>query len=301
MFAVLYERYGDPDVLVAGAAAEPHPGPGEVRVAVRATSVNPFDCKTRAGYLAQMVPVQFPAIPGVDAAGVIDEIGAGVQGFSVGDEVFGLGAATSAEYALLDVFAHKPASLSFEQAAALPLAAETAVRGLDLLAVGPGTTLLIEGAAGGVGGMAIQFAVARGATVIGTASENNHQYLASLGAIPTTYGLGLADRVAALAPGGVDAVLDTAGQGSVPDLIALVPRPAQVVSIADFGATALGARFADGSEGRAVYALAQAAEAHQQGTLVITIQQILPLADLATGHRLSETGHVRGKLVISVP
>lgn len=195
MLALQYHEYGEPDVLTVGEAAEPHPGSGQVRIAVRAASVNPFDWKLRAGYLDGMVPVSFPAIPGTDASGVVDEVGDGVDGVKVGDAVFGLGAGTSAEFAVLDAYAVKPESMSFEQAAALGLAVETAARTLDMVDVREGSTILVDGAAGGVGTAATQLAVQRGAHVIGTASPERHEYLRSLGATPTTYGPGLAERV----------------------------------------------------------------------------------------------------------
>ena len=301
MFALQFHEYGDPDVLSIGDASEPHAGPGEVRIATRAASVNPFDWKVRAGYLAGMVPLELPAIPGVDAAGVVDEVGEGVDGIQVGDEVFGLGSRTCAEFAVLDHATRKPPSLSFEGAAALGLAVESAARGLDMLGVGAGSSVLIDGAAGGVGSAAIQLALARGATVIGTAGPANHDYLRALGAIPTTYGAGLPARVARLAPNGVDAALDLAGKGSVPDLIVITGDPQQVVTLADFSTAELGARLADASTGRAYYALAEAAALHDQGRFAITVECVFPLKESAEAHRVSQDGHVRGKLVLTVP
>jgi len=190
--------------------------------------------------------------------------------------------------------------MSWAEAAALPLGAETAARALDLLRVGEGTTLLVEGAAGGVGSAAVQLAVARGATVLGTASERNHEYLRRLGAVPTTYGPGLVDRGRELAPQGVDAVLDTAGKGSVPQLVQLVDDPAQVVSIADFSAPEVGARVTSGGEERAGYALAEAVRLHGEGRYVVEVEATFPLEQGAEAHRVSEGGHVRGKLVLVV-
>ena len=301
MFALQFKEYGGPEVLAVGEAPEPHAGPGQVRVAVRATSINPIDWKIRAGLMAGGAALESPAIPGVDGAGVVDEVGADVEGVAIGDEVLGLGKATSAQYAVFDHVAVKPAGLSWAEAAAIPVAAETAARVLDLLGVGPGTTVLVDGASGGVGSAAVQLAVDRGATVIGTASEGNHDYVASLGATPTTYGEGLAERVAELAPDGVDAAFDTAGKGSVPDLIKIVGVAHQVVSIADFSAPKHGARVTSGAEGRATYALAKAAELHEAGRFVVAVERTFPLADGTDAHRLSQEGHVRGKLVLTVP
>jgi NADPH:quinone reductase-like Zn-dependent oxidoreductase len=298
MRALQYSEYGGPEVLMVGEAPEPHAAPGQVRVAVRASSVNPVDHKVRSGAMGGD-PAALPKIPGVDAAGVVDEVGPGVDGVAVGDAVLGLGSATAAELAVLDHFTAKPEGLSWAEAAALPLGAETAARALDLLGVGEGMTLLVEGAAGGVGSAAVQLAVARGATVIGTASERNHDYLRRLGAVPTTYGEGLVDRVRELAPGGVDAVLDTAGKGSLPQLVQLVDDPAQVVSIADFSAPELGARVTSGGQ-RAGYALAEAVRLHGEGRYTVEVERTFPLAEGAQAHRLSENGHVRGKLVLMV-
>jgi NADPH:quinone reductase-like Zn-dependent oxidoreductase len=199
----------------------------------------------------------------------------------------------------LDDLARKPAGLSWEQAAGLPVAAETSVRVFKVLGgVGAGQTLLINGAAGGVGAVAVQMAVARGARVVGTASERNHDFLRTLGAEPTTYGPGLVERVSALAPDGVDLAFDTAGQGGVPDLITLTGDPARVATIADFGAAALGVKVTGGADGRAVEALGEAAELNEAGRLQLPVEQIFTFADAAEAHRVSQDGHVRGKLIL---
>jgi NADPH:quinone reductase-like Zn-dependent oxidoreductase len=302
MFALAFDEYGDPSVLHMTELPEPHAGPGEVRIAVRAAGVNPVDWKVRAGYMQEVMPVVFPAIPGMDAAGVVDEVGEGVEGVGVGDEVFGSGSGVAAEYAVLAHFAAKPASMSWAQAAALPAPAETAQRALGLL--GPpaaGQTLLIEGAAGGVGSTAAQFALADGVTVIGTASPGNHDRLRSLGVIPTTYGPGLVERVAELAPGGVDYVLDTAGKGSMPDLIAIAGDPAKVITIADFSAAQSGVRVTGaGMDPQRFDALPKAARLFEDGELAIAIDSQFPLAETAKAHERSEGGHVTGKIVLTV-
>ncbi|MHB1491535.1 MAG: NADP-dependent oxidoreductase, partial [Cellulomonas sp.] len=231
MRAVRFHQYGDPQVLALEDAPEPHAGPGQVRIAVRAASVNPIDWKIRAGYLAEMMPTTFPATPGSDAAGVVDEVGEGASGVEVGDVVFGLAVSGSAsELAVLGAWAPVPAPWSLEQAAAAGLVSATAIAGLDALGDLAGRTVLLEGAAGGAGSAAVEVAIARGATVIGTASETHHEFLRSLGATPVTYGEGLAARVAAAAPDGVDAALDLAGSGSLADLVAIVGDPAKVAT-----------------------------------------------------------------------
>jgi NADPH:quinone reductase-like Zn-dependent oxidoreductase len=295
--AVRYSQYGGPEVLGVADVEEPHAGPGQIRVAVRAASVNPIDWKIRSGALAQTMPVDLPQIPGRDAAGVVDEVGDGVEHVAAGDEVFGFTVGFgAAEYALLDGFARKPDGMSWEEAAGIPVAAETSVRALELVGLNEGQTVLINGAAGGVGTAAVQIARARGARVIGTASERNHDFLRSLGAEPTTYGPGLVERVRAL--GGADLAFDTAGQGALRDLIEITGGPDKVITIADYGAGELGVRITGGgSDARAVHALGEAAALWQQGRFSLPVQAF-PFSQAADAHRLSEDGHVRGKLVL---
>jgi NADPH:quinone reductase-like Zn-dependent oxidoreductase len=300
MLALQYTECGEPDVLHLGEEPEPHAGRGQVRIAVRAASVNAFDWKVRAGLVPGM-PRTFPATPGIDGAGVVDEVGDGVTDIEVGDRVFGLGSRTFAELAVLNAAARMPDSMSFEEAGALGVVVEAAARALDLLDVAPGANLLIDGAAGGVGSAAVQFAVARGLAVVGTASRAHHDYLRTLGATPTTYGPGLPARVAALVPEGFDAAVDVVGKGSVPELIEITGDPSRVVTVADFGAASLGVTVADSSRGRATYALAEAARLYDAGRFVVEIEQVFPLADGAAAHRLSQAGHVRGKVVVTVP
>jgi NADPH:quinone reductase-like Zn-dependent oxidoreductase len=300
MRAVTYHEYGDPSVLTVEDVPEPHAGPGQVRIRVEAASVNPIDWKFRAGYLQQMMPREFPVIPGNDAAGVVDEVGAGVSGTAVGDRVFGLsGSGATAEYTVLTAWAPVPGEWTPEQGAAAGAAAETAIRVLNLLGVGAGSTLLIEGAAGGVGSTAVQIAVARGATVIGTAGEGNHDYLRSLGAVPTTYGPGLADRVGALAPGGVDLVFDAVGSGSLPELIKIAPSAGEVVTIADYTAAEHGVRLTGAVEAPAA-ALAEAAALGAAGSYVPQVTATYRFDQVGEAHAHSQAGHTRGKLVITV-
>jgi NADPH:quinone reductase-like Zn-dependent oxidoreductase len=224
---------------------------------------------------------------------------------AAGDRVFGFSAegAAQAELAVLSYYAPIPPSLDFPGAAALPAAVETATRALDQLGAGAGagSTLLINGASGSVGSAAVQLAVARGARVIGTASPANHDYLRSLGAEPVAYGEGLAGRVRALAPDGVDAALDVAGSGVLQELIELAGGPEHVVTIADFGgAQEHGVRFSSGDAGRAVHALAGIGELIESGRFSLPVAQTFQLADVAEAHRVSEGGHMRGKLVLLV-
>ena len=299
MKAARFSQFGDPEVLEIADLPDPHPGPGQVRIAVRAAGINPSDWKKRRGLMDQ----QLPQTMGHEAAGVVDELGDGVTDVAAGDRVFGFTAdeAAQAELAVLSWYAPIPASLGFAEAAALPAAVETATRALDQLGVTSGTTLLINGASGSVGSAAVQLAVARGARVIGTASPANHEYLRSLGAEPVAYGGGLAGRVRALAPGGADLALDVAGSGVLPELIELAGGPEHVVTVADFaGAQEYGVRFSRGDDGRALYALNGIGELIESGRFSVPAVQTFPLADIADAHRVSENGHVRGKLVLTV-
>jgi NADPH:quinone reductase-like Zn-dependent oxidoreductase len=297
--AARFSRFGGPEVLEIVDLPDPHPGPGQVRIAVRAAGVNPSDWKKREG----LMDPELPQTMGYEAAGVVDELGAGVSDVAVGDRVFGLSAegAAQAALAVLSFYAPIPPSLDFAGAAALPAAVETATRALDQLGVGSGGTLLINGASGSVGSAAVQLAVVRGARVIGTASPANHDYLRSLGAEPVAYGEGLAGRVRALAPDGVDAALDVAGSGVLPELIELAGGPEYVVTIADFtGAQEHGVRFSRGDAGRAVHALAEIGELIESGRFSLPVARTFPLAEIAQAHRAGEDGHVRGKLVLVI-
>jgi NADPH:quinone reductase-like Zn-dependent oxidoreductase len=200
---------------------------------------------------------------------------------------------------VLSWYAPIPASLDFAGAAALPAAVETATRALDQLGVRSGRLLLINGASGSVGSAAVQLAVARGARVIGTASPANHDYLRSLGAEPVAYGKGMAERVRALAPDGVDLALDVAGSGVLPELIELAGGAEHVLTVADFaGAQKYGVRFSRGDSGRALHALAGIGELIESGRFSLPVAQTFPLADVAEAQRVSEHGHVRGKLIL---
>ncbi|MFQ6396079.1 NADP-dependent oxidoreductase [Nocardia sp. KC 131] len=299
MKAVRFDRFGGPEVLEIVDLPDPHPGPGEVRIAVRAAGVNPSDWKKREGLMDE----ELPQTMGHEAAGVVDELGEGVVDVAVGDRVFGFSAEATAqaELVVLSYYAPVPASLDFPGAAALPAAIETATRALDQLGVGSGSTLLINGASGSVGSAAVQLAVARGARVIGTAGPANHEYLRSLGAEPIAYGVGLVERVRALAPDGVDLALDVAGSGVLPELIALAGGPEHVVTIADFGgAQEHEVRFSSGDGGRAVHALAEIGELIESGRFSIPVARTFPLAEVAQAHRVGEDGHVRGKIVLVI-
>ncbi|WP_274910955.1 NADP-dependent oxidoreductase [Streptomyces sp. WZ-12] len=299
MKAARFHQFGGPEVLEIVELPDPHPGPGQVRIAVRAAGVSPSDWKKRRGLMDEGLPQTL----GYEAAGVVDELGEGVADVAVGDRVFGFSAegAAQAELAVLSHYAPIPQSLGFADAAALPAAIETATRALDQLGVASGGTLLVNGASGSVGSAAVQLAAMRGARVIGTASPANHDYLRSLGAEPVAYGEGLAERVRALAPDGVGRALDVAGSGVLPELIELAGAPERVVTLADFaGAQEHGVRFSRGDAGRAVHVLAEIGALIEAGRFALPVAQTFPLAEIAEAHRVSEDGHVRGKLVLLV-
>jgi NADPH:quinone reductase-like Zn-dependent oxidoreductase len=299
MKATQFKEYGEPDVLELVEVDEPHAGPGEIRIAVRAVGVNSIDWKVRAGHMREMMPLPLPAGSGLDAAGLVDEIGDGVEGVAVGDAVFGTGANTYAEHAVLADWAGKPDGLSFAEAAGYPVAVATAQRILDVVGVEAGQTVLISGAAGGVGSAAVQFARARGANVIGTASKANQRYVEELGAIPTTYGEGMVERVRALAPDGVDAALDIAGSGVIPELIELTGDASKVVSIADFTAGDHGAQVSGGGGDRSA-ALAEAARLFEAGKLRIPVASTFTLKDAPAAHAASQAGHIAGRTIIVI-
>ncbi|MFF3326616.1 NADP-dependent oxidoreductase [Streptomyces sp. NPDC002889] len=300
MEAIVFEEFGGPEVLRFTEIEEPHAGPGQVRVRVRATGVNQLDHKIRNGWLEGQFPTPLPATPGLEFAGIVDEVGEGVTGTAVGDEVLGWPVTGSyAQYALAEVFAPKPPGLDWADAAALPVATETAQRVLGLLGVRAGETLLLHGAAGAVGTAAVQLAVAAGVRVIGTSSPGNHDHLRELGAIPVAYGDGLIARVRESAPEGVDAVFDAVGRGVLPDSVALRGGTAErIVTIADPDAAAHGVTFSAGGTERPEVALAEHARLAAAGRLRIRIDGIHPLRDAAKVQALSETGHARGKLVL---
>jgi NADPH:quinone reductase-like Zn-dependent oxidoreductase len=298
MRALQFKAYGGPEVLEWAEAPDPHPGSGQVRIAVRAASVNPIDWKTISGATAGGRPMQGTGYLGHDAAGVVDEVGEGVTGVAVGDEVFGRGRNTQADYAVLDSWAAKPPSIDWAVAAAAGVAGETGERSLRLLDVKAGDTLFVDGGAGGVGAAAVQMAVARGAKVIASSGEANLDYLREIGATPVRYGQGVAGRVRDAAGGPVDAVLDVAGKTPIEDLIGLALEPSQVLSIANFSVGKAGGRVSGGgSDSRPMEALALVADLLAQNKLVLKVQTF-PFDRAAEAYRISQGGHVRGKLVL---
>ncbi len=298
MKTIQLDRFGGPDVLHVAEAPDPHAGPGQVRVRLRAIGVNPFDAKVRSGAMERAFSTPLPTVLGSEIAGVVDEVGAG-SAFAAGDEVFGWSdGGAYAELAAATVVAAKPAALSWALAAALPVAGETATRVLDQLQVVKGETLLVHGGAGVVGSVGVQLAVLRGARVIATGSAANQALLASLGAVPVVYGPGLVARVQALGFA-VDAVFDAAGKGALPDSIELRGGKTRIITIADPAADALGIPFSAGTPAMRTVAVVRAmGELAVAGQLTVTIAAALPLAEAAHAHALLEKSHAPGKIVL---
>ena len=299
--AVVFAEYGGPEVLHLADLPDPEPEPGQVRIRVKAAGVQPADTRLRSGAWKSFMPVVFPARLGFEAAGVVDAVGPDVTAFVPGDEVLGPVAGGYADTLTADIalLVRKPAELSWAKAGALSASGQTASTALEDLAVARGETLLIHAAAGGVGQFAIQLAAARGAHVIGTASEQNHEFVRSLGATPVAYGPGLADRVRALAPEGVDAALDAAGGEALEVSVDLVADRNRIGTIADQpGAKRLEVRWINTR--RSAERLADLAELCRIGQLDVAIWKEFPLAEAAAAHRESEGRHMRGKIVLTV-
>jgi NADPH:quinone reductase-like Zn-dependent oxidoreductase len=269
-----------------------------VLVSIRAVGVNPYDCKVRSGAMGGQLPLR----TGLEAAGVVTALGEGVVDVAVGDRVFGAGTGLAAEFGVLTSYAQIPEGLSFAEAGGLTVSVETATRTLDLLDVGDGTSMLINGASGGVGVSAVQLAVARGASVIGTASAARQEFVRSLGALPVLYGEGLVERVREVAGADIDAALDTSGHGALPDLIELTGDASRVVTIADYaGAQELGVRFSSGmGDERRPDAIRTVGALIAEGKYSVPEPRTFPLAAIAEAHELSETGHAGAKLVLIV-
>ncbi|MEU1506591.1 NADP-dependent oxidoreductase [Kitasatospora sp. NPDC005748] len=276
------------------------PGPGQLAVSVRAAGVNPVDWKIRRGLFGR--DRELPAVLGQEAAGVVERIGPDVTGFTPGDEVFGIAAAGAfAEQTLLlaAMSAVKPAALGFAEAATLPVAAATADDGLRDVGVGAGQTLLILGVAGGVGSVAAQIARSRGIRVVGTASDANRGYVESLGAVQVRYGDGVAERIAAAAPDGVDGILDLVGGADLRAAAETLADRSKLVSTVDPGTVAeLGGRFV--TRATTAASLAALAALAATGELDVHLTGRQPMAHAAEALALVESGHARGKLILDI-
>jgi NADPH:quinone reductase-like Zn-dependent oxidoreductase len=305
MRAAAYDSYAsDNSRLTVGEAPDPKLGPSEVLIEVRAAGVNPVDWKVMAGGLDGMMDAVFPVIPGWDVAGVVRRLGPDTPEFAPGDEVMAYArknvvhAGTFAQYVAVPAVhcARRPAALGWEQAGGLPLAGMTAQRALDRLEAGKGDVLLVHAASGGVGGLAVQIGVDRGARVIGTASEANHDYLRELGAEPVSYGDGLVERIRDLAPDGVTAVADFVG-GQLDVTLAVLAEGGRHVSVAESGVEQHGGHWIwvrpDGAK------LADLAAMADRGALRVDVAGTFSLDEVGAAFDESRSGHTRGKLVIT--
>ncbi|AYY13223.1 NADP-dependent oxidoreductase [Actinobacteria bacterium YIM 96077] len=300
MKAVVFDRHGTPDELHLADMERPHPGPGEVRVRVRAAGIQPFDVGVRGGSLP--FPVTFPQQLGNEFSGVVDRVGDDAGEWAAGDEVLGWAFMRSlAEYVVTgaDSIVSKPPDMPWDVAGGLSSSGATAYTALRVLDIRPRDTLLVHAAAGGTGTIATQLARAWGASVIGTASEANHAYLAQLGATPVSYGDGLVERVRAVAPDGVDAALDAVGGQALHDSVDLVRDKNRIATLVDheladeLGVVGVRAQ-------RVPEQLGDLVSLYQRGALRMPIRERFPLAAIADAHRLVETGHGRGKVVVTL-
>lgn len=303
MKAHVLTAFGGPETLRLIDLPDPVAGPGQVRIRVEAIGINPLEYKIRNGWVQEVFPVTFPAVLGNEVAGTVDQVGDGVEGLAVGDRVTGF--TDGGAYAELTVtraatVTPVPDGLSAARAATIPVGASTALRTIPMLGVGAGDTVVVNGAAGAVGSAAVQLLVRDGVRVVGTASERNHDYLRGLGAVPVTYGDGVIERIRAAAPEGVHAVLDAGGRGFAAAAIALVEAPSRITTIVDFDAAGLGVRVPDADlAGLAAAPLAPVVELAARGEYATEIARAVPFADLPAALSLSETGHVRGKIVVT--
>jgi NADPH:quinone reductase-like Zn-dependent oxidoreductase len=301
--AVRFDDYGGIDVLQVVDVERPVPGPGQVLVRVKAASINPGEGKIRDGLLAQRWPSTFPSGQGSDLAGIVEELGDGVSGFAVGQAVFGFtdNRASQAELVVVEAghLVPKPAGVSWEVAGSLFVAGATAWAMVHAVEVRQGDTVVVSGAAGGVGSVVVQLARNAGATVIGLASAPNEAWLASKGVTRVDYGDGVADRIRAAAGGRVDAFLDTQGGGYVELALELGVEPGRIDTIADFAAKdKYGVKIDGNAVGGNATVLAELAGLVDAGRLEIPIAAVYPLAQVQDAFRELEHGHTHGKIVL---
>ena len=302
MKAVRFDEYGGIEVLKVVDVPRPVPGAGQVLIQVKAAGINPGEAKIRDGLLHARWPATFPSGQGSDLAGIVAETGAGVSRVSVGDEIIGWtdSRASQAEYAVVDEqhLTPKPATVPWEVAGALFVAGATAYAAVRAVALASGDTVVVSGAAGGVGSLAVQLARRAGATVIGLASEANHPWLSKHDVIAVAYGDGVADRIRQAAPT-VDAFIDTYGAGYVELALGLGVEPSRIDTIANFEAiTRFGVKGDGNAAGSSASVLAELAGLIAAGELELPIAATFPLDRVQDAYRRLAEGHILGKIVL---
>ena len=299
-YAAVLTGYGPPEVLVWSPVAMPEPGPGQIRIRVRAAGVSPTDLKIRRGDLRQVFPLPPSAVLGFEVAGSVDALGADVTAAAIGDEVAAWLPALGGygQYALASSWTAKPAGVSWADAAGLPISAEAAVGTLRQLHIASGETLLVLGGAGSVGLIATQLAVSQGVTVISAIGPRDEELVRELGATPVRYGPGLLAQVQAHV-GKVDAVLDAAGKGGLGDAVTLAGGPERVITLADEHAADFGVAFSAATPDRAPDAIDRTMPLLASGRLRLRAHRLLSMQDAATAHALLDTGQAHEKLILT--
>jgi NADPH:quinone reductase-like Zn-dependent oxidoreductase len=301
--AVRFNEYGDVDVLNVVDVDPPHPGPGQLLVRVKAAGINPGEAKIRQGAMHERFPAAFPSGEGSDLAGVVEQVGDGVTDFAVGDEVLGFthNRASHAEHVVVEAenVTGKPPKVPWEAAGSLYVVGATAYAAVRAVGLAPEETVVIAGAAGGVGSVSVQLAKRTGAGVIGLASDANHQWLRDHDVIPVTYGDGVAERVRGAAGGTVDAFIDTVGGGYVELALELGVAPERIETIIDFAAAQKhGTKMAGSMDASDAQVLAELADLIARGELEIPIAGVYPLDQVREAFREVEQGHAHGKIVL---
>jgi NADPH:quinone reductase-like Zn-dependent oxidoreductase len=301
--AVRFDKYGGIDVLHLVEVDRPVPGPEQVLVRVKAAGINPGEAAIREGVFAKQWPAKFPSGQGSDLAGIVEEVGTAVKNVAVGDEVIGFTNNRSSQAELVvieaDHLIHRPAHVSWEQAGALFVAGTTAYAAVQAVSLKAGDTVVVSGAAGGVGSIAMQLARNIGAKVIGLAGAANHAWLSDHGVIPIGYGDGVAERIRSASGNKVDAFVDTFGGGYVELALELGVAPDRIDTIIDFGAAAKhGVKTAGNSAAANAKVLAELASLIDAGRLKIPIAKVYPLADVREAYQDLARRHTRGKIVL---
>jgi NADPH:quinone reductase-like Zn-dependent oxidoreductase len=303
MRAVRFDRYGELDVLKVVEVERPKPGAGELLVRVKAAGINPGEAAIRKGLMHAIWPATFPSGEGSDLAGIVEEVGAGVKEYAAGDEVVGFTnrRASHADYVVVKAsdIVRRPGNVPWEVAGALFVAGTTAYAAVRAVALRPGERVVISGAAGGVGSMAVQLAKRAGANVVGIAGLGNHAWLRSHGITPVAYGDGLEERLRAAAGGPTDAFIDTFGGGYVELAIRLGVRPERIDTIIDFAAAKTHGVKTEGSAAAATgQVLGELVGLIRDGRLEVPIAKTFPLARVRDAYHELEQRHTRGKIVL---